>query len=104
MSLRGGLLCMLEQAPYNATKAAVIALSETLRSELAPSKIGITAVCPMFFNTPRDFGFDRTRWTLASLIDYQCLLVRGVSEAGMWKVLQTSGHSLPTRVGIYGQP
>jgi NAD(P)-dependent dehydrogenase (short-subunit alcohol dehydrogenase family) len=46
-----GLLCMLEMAPYNTTKAAVIALSETLVSELAPFNIGVTAVCPMFFNT-----------------------------------------------------
>jgi NAD(P)-dependent dehydrogenase (short-subunit alcohol dehydrogenase family) len=47
----GGLLNLLELAPYNTTKAAVIALSETLRSELAPFKIGVTTVCPMFFNT-----------------------------------------------------
>lgn len=46
-----GLLCMLEMAPYNTTKAAVIALSHTLRGELAPAGIGVTAVCPMFFNT-----------------------------------------------------
>jgi NAD(P)-dependent dehydrogenase (short-subunit alcohol dehydrogenase family) len=45
-----GLMCLLEMAPYNTTKAAVIALSETLRSEL-PAGIGVTAVCPMFFNT-----------------------------------------------------
>jgi NAD(P)-dependent dehydrogenase (short-subunit alcohol dehydrogenase family) len=45
-----GLMCLLEMAPYNTTKAAVIALSETLRSEL-PAGIGVTVVCPMFFNT-----------------------------------------------------
>jgi NAD(P)-dependent dehydrogenase (short-subunit alcohol dehydrogenase family) len=47
----GGLLCMQEMAPYNTSKAAVVALSETLRSELAPFKIGVTVACPMFFNT-----------------------------------------------------
>jgi NAD(P)-dependent dehydrogenase (short-subunit alcohol dehydrogenase family) len=47
----GGLLCMQEMAPYNTTKAAVIALSETLRSELAPCRIGVTVACPMFFET-----------------------------------------------------
>jgi NAD(P)-dependent dehydrogenase (short-subunit alcohol dehydrogenase family) len=46
-----GILCMQEQAPYNTTKAGVIALSETLRSELSPFGIGVTAVCPMFFKT-----------------------------------------------------
>lgn len=46
-----GYVCLPEMAPYNTTKAAVIALSETLRSELAPSGIGVTVACPTFFNT-----------------------------------------------------
>jgi NAD(P)-dependent dehydrogenase (short-subunit alcohol dehydrogenase family) len=40
-----------EQAPYNATKAAVVGLSETLWTELAPSRIGVTVACPLSFNT-----------------------------------------------------
>lgn len=47
-----GLLSSPEMAPYNTTKAAVVSLSETLRAEVAPHNIGITAACPMFFNTP----------------------------------------------------
>jgi NAD(P)-dependent dehydrogenase (short-subunit alcohol dehydrogenase family) len=46
-----GLLCLLEMSPYNTSKAAIIALSETLRSELAPAGIGVTVLCPMFFDT-----------------------------------------------------
>ena len=46
-----GLLSLLEMSPYNTSKAAVIALSETLRSEVAPDDIGVTVLCPMFFNT-----------------------------------------------------
>jgi NAD(P)-dependent dehydrogenase (short-subunit alcohol dehydrogenase family) len=46
-----GLLCLMNMSSYNVTKAAVIALSETLRVETAPYHIGITAACPMFFNT-----------------------------------------------------
>lgn len=46
-----GITCLGELAPYNTAKAAVIALSETLRSELAPYGIGVTALCPMFFKT-----------------------------------------------------
>ena len=38
-------------APYNASKAAVISLTETLKIELAPFNIGVSVVCPMFFNT-----------------------------------------------------
>jgi len=46
-----GLLCLTSMGPYSVTKAAVIALSETLRVEAAPYNIHITAACPMFFNT-----------------------------------------------------
>ncbi|MBN1363627.1 MAG: SDR family NAD(P)-dependent oxidoreductase [Syntrophaceae bacterium] len=46
-----GLLSLMEMAPYNITKAAVISLSETMRQELVQHKIGVTVACPMFFNT-----------------------------------------------------
>lgn len=39
-------------ASYNAAKAAVISLSETLRLELADEDIGVTVACPSFFETP----------------------------------------------------
>ena len=39
-------------AAYGATKAAVIALSESLRLELAGQGIGVTAICPGFVQTP----------------------------------------------------
>lgn len=38
-------------ASYNATKAGVVALSETLSFELAPWGIDVTVVCPAFFRT-----------------------------------------------------
>lgn len=46
-----GLFSLMQMGPYNVSKAAVISLSETLRQELAPHKIGMTVSCPMFFNT-----------------------------------------------------
>ena len=46
-----GLLSLTEMAPYSITKAAVISLSEILRIEAAPHNVGVTAVCPMFFET-----------------------------------------------------
>ena len=46
-----GLFSLMELGPYNVTKAAVISLSETMRQELVPHKIGVTVSCPMFFNT-----------------------------------------------------
>ena len=38
-------------ASYNATKAGVVALSETLSFELAPWGIDVSVVCPAFFRT-----------------------------------------------------
>jgi NAD(P)-dependent dehydrogenase (short-subunit alcohol dehydrogenase family) len=46
-----GLLSPPGMAPYNATKAAVIALSETLRAEMRRHGVGVTVLCPTFFRT-----------------------------------------------------
>jgi NAD(P)-dependent dehydrogenase (short-subunit alcohol dehydrogenase family) len=46
-----GLVSMPHMAAYNATKAAVVAISETLSVELAPDGIGVTVLCPTFFAT-----------------------------------------------------
>ncbi len=73
-----GILSSAEMAPYNATKAAVISISETLKSELAPYNIGVTVTCPTFIKTnlmdkmrcTDEFqrqcsttGVDNARWT-----------------------------------------
>lgn len=46
-----GLLDVPNMASYNATKAAVVSLSETLHNELAPFGIGVSVICPSFFRT-----------------------------------------------------
>lgn len=46
-----GLVHMPQASAYNATKAAVVALSETLQLELEADHIGVTVVCPAFFRT-----------------------------------------------------
>ena len=46
-----GLVHMPQAAAYNATKAAVVALSETLQLELEPDGIRVSVVCPAFFRT-----------------------------------------------------
>ncbi|MCB9761623.1 MAG: SDR family oxidoreductase [Alphaproteobacteria bacterium] len=38
-------------APYNVAKAGVIAVSETLRAEVAPDGITVSVICPAFFRT-----------------------------------------------------
>lgn len=39
-------------AAYSTTKYAVLGLSEALRDELTPHRIGVSVVCPGFINTP----------------------------------------------------
>jgi short-subunit dehydrogenase len=43
--------CGGQMGPYNVTKAAVVALSETLAGELAGTGVGVTVLCPYFFKT-----------------------------------------------------
>lgn len=46
-----GLVHPAGMASYNAVKAAVVALSETLGHELAAYDVGVSVVCPGFFRT-----------------------------------------------------
>lgn len=46
-----GLLSPPMMAPYNVTKAGVVALSETLHAELGDDNIKVTVLCPTFFQT-----------------------------------------------------
>lgn len=47
----GGVISTPETAPYNASKAGVISVSETIKSELAPYGVGVTVACPTFIDT-----------------------------------------------------
>lgn len=46
-----GLFSPPRMAPYNVSKAGVIALSESLRAELAGDGVGVSVLCPSFFPT-----------------------------------------------------
>lgn len=46
-----GLLDVPRMASYNVSKAAVVALSTTLEQELMADGIGVSVVCPSFFQT-----------------------------------------------------
>ncbi|HET8705974.1 MAG TPA: SDR family NAD(P)-dependent oxidoreductase [Pseudomonadales bacterium] len=57
---RGGIINVASSAgfasaplmgPYNATKAAVVAISETLLAELSGSGVGVSVLCPTFVAT-----------------------------------------------------
>ena len=69
MASSAGLFALPEMALYSVPKAAVIALSETMKAELARYGIGVTVSCPAAFtsNIIKD-GVDVTRSvTLRSL-------------------------------------
>ena len=51
VSSMAGLLDPPLMSSYNASKAAVVSLSETLQIELAGTGIGVSVVCPSFFKT-----------------------------------------------------
>jgi NAD(P)-dependent dehydrogenase (short-subunit alcohol dehydrogenase family) len=46
-----GLVSAPEMAPYNVTKSGVVALSETMKAELAGTGVVVTVLCPTFFKT-----------------------------------------------------
>lgn len=46
-----GIATLPEMGAYNVTKAAVIALSETLYGELRPHGVAVSVLCPTFFKT-----------------------------------------------------
>lgn len=46
-----GHLFMPELSAYNASKAAVVALSDTLKTELQPFGVSVSVLCPAFFKT-----------------------------------------------------
>lgn len=51
ISSLAGIISAPRFASYNVSKAGVMALSQTLKTELAPYRIGITVVCPPVFKT-----------------------------------------------------
>lgn len=46
-----GLVCEAWMGPYNATKYAVVGISETLARETAETQVGVSVLCPGFVDT-----------------------------------------------------
>ncbi|AWL12378.1 Gluconate 5-dehydrogenase [Saliniradius amylolyticus] len=51
---QAGVTPIPQMGSYNATKAAVVAFSETLRLEWIPAGLDVSVVCPSFFKTNLD--------------------------------------------------
>jgi NADP-dependent 3-hydroxy acid dehydrogenase YdfG len=68
---------------YNASKAAVISVCESLRSELAGAGIGVSVACPSFFRTRllESFrGTEASRDIAAKLMDRSAVQAEDVAE------------------------
>lgn len=80
-----GLLSAGEMGPYNVTKAGVVALSETLASELRTHGVGVTVLCPTFFrtnisNSSRTTAAPGTREMVEKLMDKAKIQADGVAR------------------------
>ncbi|MHB8780191.1 MAG: SDR family NAD(P)-dependent oxidoreductase [Candidatus Geothermincolia bacterium] len=98
-----GLLSFPDMAPYSVSKAAVISLSEILRVELAPHRVKVSVVCPMFFNTnllsslryqdefereAAHLAFERSRVSAAEVAERT---IRGIERGKFYIVPMLSG-------------
>lgn len=94
-----GLLDVPLMSSYNASKAAVVSLSETLQNELASHGIKVTLVCPSFFRTNLGESMRSNSPQLRSIMDK--LMARGritadqIADAVFEAVNRERFHLLP---------
>ncbi|ASG23343.1 SDR family oxidoreductase [Nitrospirillum viridazoti] len=98
-----GLLDMPTMSAYNATKAAVVSLSETLQHELAPSGIGVSVICPSFFKTNLASSLrttdPRLRARVDKLLNRPGITAEDVAEYVFQGVAAGRCHLLPHKEG-----
>lgn len=96
-----GLIYAPQMGPYNVSKAGVVALSETLKVELARHNVGVTVLCPSFFQTgimDNATGVDdRGQRFARSQMAKSSLDARGVARAALASVDASTLHSVPMR-------
>jgi NAD(P)-dependent dehydrogenase (short-subunit alcohol dehydrogenase family) len=93
-----GLLSAPRMGAYNVAKAGVVALSETLAAELVGTGVGVTVVCPTFFETnivrSGRFADTETR-ELADRLMRRARPVEGVVDATLASVERGELYALP---------
>jgi len=95
-----GLLSPPKMAPYNTSKAAVVALSETLCADLAGDGVGVTVLCPTFFPTnltrsPRTAVDERLRRAALRLVERGSWTAEAVARAALAGVDAGALHVTP---------
>jgi NAD(P)-dependent dehydrogenase (short-subunit alcohol dehydrogenase family) len=95
-----GMIAMPMMGPYNVTKAAVVALSETLYAELAGDGIGVSVLCPSFFPTnltksPRTSVDEKVHRAAMRLVEKGGWTARQIAEAALDAVEEGALHVTP---------
>jgi len=91
-------------AGYNVAKAGMLSLSETLYGELKPYKIGVTVICPAFFQTnllndgrlertDKDFAAKMMRSATFTAEDVANEAVRAMQSGELYVVLPRQGRT-----------
>jgi NAD(P)-dependent dehydrogenase (short-subunit alcohol dehydrogenase family) len=99
-----GLISAPDLAPYCATKAAVVALSECLHAEVGKLGVHVTVLCPTFFRTnildaARGVMNEELRGMAEKLMDRSPLDARGVAAAALDSVEKNALYAVPMRDG-----
>ncbi len=99
-----GLISFPEMSPYNTTKAAVVALSETLYAEYRDRGINVTVLCPTFFRTRileagRGTIDEQRRGMVHTLMDRAEMQAPEVAQFALNKVAAGELYALPMRDG-----
>ena len=92
-----GMIHGPEMGPYNATKAAVVALSETLYGELRGSGVGLTVRCPYCFKTNIHRAARATPHTIEKLMTKSPVQASEVAELALVACKRDELHCLPHR-------
>lgn len=98
-----GLLDVPMMSSYNATKAAVVSLSETLHNELADANIAVSVVCPSFFKTNLGDSLRTTdptmRTTMARLLERSPITAEDIADDVFRAVEKKEFYILPHAEG-----
>lgn len=99
-----GLISAPKMAPYNATKAAVVALSESMFAELGGSGVGVSVLCPTFFRTnigtsARVTGDDGTQGMIDKLMDRSPIQANEVAQIALDGCAKGDFYIVPHRDG-----
>lgn len=98
-----GLVHAPSASAYNATKAAVVALSETLHAEVTDKGIGVTVLCPTFFKTNIGKSSrstdERVRGFIEKLMDESKLQARDVAAFAIDALEHDRLMAVPMRDG-----